>query len=242
MVFVFQEIKNIAMPSRHISPQSFDAILSELGDDPAIPDPHGIRKSSAPKTAIPRPPNPTKPPSFLGPLSQPELLNQAKKLGAFLAVALCFVGLIFGLFLAYDHSKGSSDTQLENSNTQFSKLQTDLALMRKELDEDFESLYEEIDLLEVSIHSLKEIKPNPKSLSKPKPHPHEQESRRWRYLGSSQMGDTQQAFFHQGRAHALFSKGALVLGEWRLSSIEKEIVTFTHPQGKSIVLQTMKSE
>ena len=37
------------MPKRHISPQSFDDILSELGDDPAIPDPHGSRKSSAPK-------------------------------------------------------------------------------------------------------------------------------------------------------------------------------------------------
>jgi len=36
------------LPKRHISPQSFDDILSELGNDPAIPDPHGIRKSSAP--------------------------------------------------------------------------------------------------------------------------------------------------------------------------------------------------
>jgi len=38
------------MPSRHISPRSFDEILSELGDDPAIPDPHGIRKTERPKT------------------------------------------------------------------------------------------------------------------------------------------------------------------------------------------------
>ena len=37
------------MPTRKISPQSFDDILSELGDDPAIPDPHGIRKPNSPK-------------------------------------------------------------------------------------------------------------------------------------------------------------------------------------------------
>ncbi|WP_353432414.1 hypothetical protein [Polynucleobacter sp. MWH-UH23A] len=37
------------MPARKISPQSFDDILIELGDDPAIPDPHGIRKPNAPK-------------------------------------------------------------------------------------------------------------------------------------------------------------------------------------------------
>ena len=38
------------MPTRHISPQSFDDILSDLGDDPAIPDPQGIRKTNAPQT------------------------------------------------------------------------------------------------------------------------------------------------------------------------------------------------
>ena len=43
-------LNNIGMPSRHISPRSFDEILSELGDDPAIPDPHGIRKTERPKT------------------------------------------------------------------------------------------------------------------------------------------------------------------------------------------------
>ena len=230
------------MPSRHISPKSFDAILSDLGDDPAIPDPHGIRKSGAAKSSIPGSPSPTKPPSFFDPLKQAELLNQGKKLGAFIAVALCSVGLIFGLFLAYDSSKSGSNVQPEDSSIQISKLQKDLAQLRNELDEDFDSLYEEIDLLEVSIHSLKEIKPNPKAFSKPKPHPHEQELRRWRYLGSSQMGDVQQAFFQQGKSHFLFSRGSLVLGEWRLTSIEKELVTLTHPQGKSIVLHTMKSE
>ena len=242
MVFVFQEMKNIAMPSRHISPQSFDSILSELGDDPAIPDPHGIRKPSATKSSIPETPKPAKTPSFLEPLSQPELINQVKKMGAFLAVALCFVGLIFGVFLAYDSSKSTSDTQLEVTNIQILKLQTELASMHKQLDEDFNSLYEEIDLLKVSIHSLEEKKSKNKALLKPKPHPHEGEIRSWRYLGSSQMGDAQQAFFQQGKSQAMFSKGALVLGEWRLTHIEKEGATLTHPQGKSIVLHPTKSE
>jgi hypothetical protein len=235
-------MKNIAMPSRPISPKSFDDILSDLGDDPAIPDPHGIRKSGAAKSSIPYAPSPTKSPSFLDPLKQAELLNQGKKLGSLVAAALCFLGLVFGLFLAYDSSKSTSNTQVDDSSIQISKLQKDLDLLRHELDEDFNSLYEEIDLMEVSIHSLTEIKPKIKTFSKPKPHPHEQELRRWRYLGSSQMGEIQQAFFHHGKSHFLFSKGSLVLGEWRLTSIEKELVTLTHPQGKSIVLHTMKSE
>jgi len=242
MVFVFQEIKNIAMPSRHISPQSFDAILSDLGDDPAIPDPHGIRKPSATKNSTTGAQKPAKSPSFLEPLSQPELINQVKKMGTFLAVTLCFVGLIFGLFLAYDSSKSTSDSQLEDSYIQILKLQKDLASIRKELDEELNSLYEEIDLLEVSIHSLKEKKSNHQALLKPKPFPNEKEIRSWRYLGNSQMGDTQQAFFQQGKSQTMFSKGALVLGEWRLTHIEKEGATLTHPQGKSILLHPTKSE
>ena len=242
MVFTFQEMKNVGMPSRHISSQSFDAILSELGDDPAIPDPHGIRKPGSVKNSIPGVPSPAKSPTFLDAVNQPDLLHQVKKLGAFMALALCFVGLIFGLFLAYDSLKSSSDTQLEDTNIHISDLQKDLALMRNALDEDFVSLYEEIDLLKVSIHSLKESKPANKVSSKPKLHPHEQELRRWHYLGSSQIGEVQQAFFHQGKSQAMFSKGVLVLGEWRLTNIEKESATLSHPQGKSIVLQSVKSE
>jgi hypothetical protein len=143
MVFVFQKMKNVVMPSRPISPQSFDAILSELGDDPAIPDPHGIRKSGSVKSGIPGAPSPTNSPSFLEALNHPDPLNQAKKLGVFLFLALCFVGLIFGLFLAYDTSKSTSDTQLEDTKIHISDLQKDLALLRNEIDEDFESLYEE---------------------------------------------------------------------------------------------------
>jgi hypothetical protein len=242
MVFVFEEMKNIAMPSRHISPQSFDTILSELGDDPAIPDPHGIRKPSSSKGNIPGASKPAKTPSFLEPLSQPDLINQVKKMGAVLVVVLCFVGLIFGLFLVYDSSKSTSDTQLEDSNIQILKLQTDLAIIRKELDEDFNSPYEEIDLLKVSIHTLDKKKSNYQVLLKPKPYPHESELRSWRYLGNSQMGDIQQAFFQQGKFQTIFSKGALVVGEWRLTHIEKEGATLSHPQGKSIVLHPTKSE
>lgn len=242
MVFVFQEMKNMGMPSRHISPQSFDTILSDLGDDPAIHDPHGIRKSTGPKSNPPGVASPVKPSSFLEPLNHRELLDQAKKLGLFIVFALVVIGLIFGLFLAYDSSKSASDIQPNDTKIQISKLQKELALMRNDIDEDFHSLYEEIDLLEVSIHSLKKIKPNNTTLSKPKPHPHEQELRRWRYLGSSQMGDTQQAFFQQGKSQLLLPKGALILGEWRISLIEKEGVTLTHPQGKSIVLHPAKNE
>jgi hypothetical protein len=73
-------------------------------------------------------------------------------------------------------------------------------------------------------------------------HPHEQEIRRWRYLGSSQIGGVQQALFQIGKSHSLFAKEALVLGEWRLSHIEKDAAILSHPIGKTIVLKPVKSE
>ena len=77
---------------------------------------------------------------------------------------------------------------------------------------------------------------------KPLAPPHESELRRWRYLGSSQMGAAHQAYFHTGKSHLVFDKGSQVLGDWRLSNIEKEQATIAHPQGKSLVLKAIKSE
>jgi hypothetical protein len=56
------------------------------------------------------------------------------------------------------------------------------------------------------------------------------------------MGGIQQALFQDGKSHVLFPKGALALGEWRLTQIEKDMATLSHPLGKSIVLKPVKSE
>ena len=237
-----EDLKNMGMPARHISPQSFDHILSELGDDPAIPDPHGIRKSTAPKNVAPQTSNHAKQDPVLGVLGQLDLASQAKKLGLFLALGLLIVALLIGGLIAYNSIQEDSNVDLEESRLRISALQKDLGSLRNELNEEVESLYEEMDKLEVSIHSLKEIKPNIKALARPVAHPHEQEIRRWRYMGSSQIGGVQQALFHIGKSHAQFAKEALVLDEWRLSHIEKDSAILSHPQGKTIVLKPVKSE
>ena len=99
-----------------------------------------------------------------------------------------------------------------------------------------------MDEIEVSIHLLKDKKPEMRISNKPMAPSHESELRRWRYLGSSQMGASHQAYFHTGKTHIALEKGVQVLGEWRLSNIQKELVTLTHPQGKSLVLKASKSE
>lgn len=235
-------MKNMGMPARQISSQSFDHILSELGDDPAIPDPHGIRKSTAPKNVAPQTSGHVKPEPIFGAIGQLELASQAKKFGLFLASGMLIVALLIGGLMTYQSLQEDGNVDIEESKLRISDLQKDIGALRNELNEEVDILYEEIDKIEVSIHSLKEIKPNIKAFAKPATHPHEHEIRRWRYLGSSQIGGVQQALFHIGKSHSLFAKEALVLGEWRLSHIEKDAAILSHPQGKTIVLKPVKSE
>lgn len=242
MVFKLNKSKNSGMPSRHISPQSFDEILSELGDDPAIPDPHGIRKSQSFKNSPPEANSQNQTRLKMDVFSSPDLTHQVKKWGVTLAVIGCLFGIGIAVFMSYESNKVSSQAFLEVSQRQISELKKEMAFLRNEILEEQNKLYEEIDSLEVSIHSLKESRLIAKPIYKPQAIPHESELRRWRYLGSSYMSNSHKAFFHNGKGHSSFEKGAPVLGDWRLSRIEKELATMTHVTGKSLVLKTSKSE
>ncbi len=235
-------LKNKGMPSRHISPQSFDSILSELGDDPAIPDPHGIRKSTSPKRPSPEPSNQPKERIGLADFSNSKVFNQLHQLGAFAIFGVLLIAIGIALLMAYESLKTSSEALNQESYKQISELKKELAVMRSELETEQDDLYEAIDSIEVSVHSLKESRPITRLIAKPKALPYELELRRWRYLGVSQMGGSQQAFFHNGKNNVMFQKGGLVLGDWRLTQLEKDFATLTHVQGKTLNLKPSKTE
>lgn len=230
------------MPSRHISPQSFDAILSELGDDPAIPDPHGIRKPNSPRHLSPEPPHQSKERIGLKNFSSPEVFNQLQKLGGFAVLGVLLIAIGIALLMAYESLKTGSEALNQESYKQIAALKQEFALLRSDLELEQDKLYEAIDLLEVSIHLLKENRPIIKPIPKPQALPHELELRRWRYLGTSRIGNSQQAFFHTGKSNVMLQKGGLVLGEWRLTQLDKDAATLTHAQGKTLNLKPSKTE
>jgi hypothetical protein len=230
------------MPSRHISPQSFNAILSELGDDPAIPDPHGIRKSTSSKRPAPEPPIKPKERIGLANFSNSKVFNQLHQLPAFAVFGVLVIAIGIALLMAYESVKTGSEALNQESYKQISELKKELTLLRSELENEQADLYEAIDELEVSIYSLKENKPINRAITKPQALPHELELRRWRYLGVSQIGGSQQAFFHNGKNNVMFQKGGLVLGDWRLTQLEKDVATLTHAQGKTLNLKPSKAE
>lgn len=243
MSFQAAKLKNMVMPARHISSESFDEILSELGDDPAIPDPHGIRKPR-PQQSTPRDDSvQSNHRSFFSPFSKLQIPSSIQNLGGlitlFFGVLIVVAVVSFFTYIALDQSSKSAQ---EESQKLISELKKEVAFMRNEFHENQEDLYMAIEEIEVSIHSLINKRPESRAPSKPKAPSHETELRRWRYLGSAQMGGSHQAFFSTGKGNVSFEKGALVLGEWRLSNIENGGATLSHPEGKSLTLKALSNE
>jgi len=226
------------MPARQISPQSFDDILSELGNDPAIPDPHGIRKSSPP----PRVDNPSQ-------SSAPKPIFSAKNfelknlnfnlIGIFCNILILCGG---GYFFYFFPDKSGAELEIDTLHSEISALKDEFEFSQSEWMAERDDLYEALDLIEVSIHSIKVQTPTKIPQSKPALTPHEAELRRWRYLGLTRMGVTEHAFFHTGKSTLMVNKDGLVLGEWRLSQAEKEVATLTHVKGKSITFKSTQAE
>ncbi len=226
------------MPKRHISPQSFDDILSELGDDPAIPDPHGIRKSSAPKEPAYPSSNSVKS-DLLGSL---DFQAKSKNIWLFLVLIGSAVAIFSILFLALEPFKNDSQLALEKTQHQLMELKKEFAQYQNNIETEQDDLYLAMDELEVSIHSKLITTPQTKTSSAPKIDPHESELRRWRYLGMTQVGGVQQAFFLSSQARFSLQLGSPVLGDWRLSEIQKTQATITNPKGKSLILKASKIE
>ena len=242
MDFRYPKQKNMGMPARHISSQSFDEILSDLGDDPAIPDPHGIRTPPPHQSTPHRAPNQGRSNPFTESLNPIQIRNSLQGIALPIALIGVLLAAAIAFFVAYTSLNKQSQDALERPQQQLLELKKEMLLMRDQINNDQDELYLAIDEIEVSIHLLKERKPETRTLNRPQAPTHESELRRWQYLGTSQMGNTQQAYFHTGKSHLVFERGAQVLGGWHLSSIEKGLVTLTHSQGKSLVLKASKSE
>ncbi|QWE00560.1 hypothetical protein FD967_00490 [Polynucleobacter sp. JS-Mosq-20-D10] len=226
------------MPPRHISPQSFDDILSELGDDPAIPDPHGIRKTASPPRMDASPQTKTPKPSFSTKTFEVKWLNLSPIWIFGSTLLLCGVSLFF----FFESSKSGSEQEINTLQRQLLALKEELESSQNEWHSEREDLYEVIDEIEVSIHSINTKPLTQATQSKPTAIPYEAELRRWRYLGITRMGALEQAFFHTGQSTKMVGKGDLALGEWHLTQAEKELAILTHPKGKSITFKSTNSE
>lgn len=225
------------MPSRHISPQSFDDILSELGDDPAIPDPHGIRKSSpSPRSESPKSVHASQTPSYLNKLN----LGQVK-IGLHLALGGVCLLSSGALFFTLEAHKEEVEHQIHALQEQAKVLKNSLSLIQEDWDQNHDELYTAIEELEVSIHSVTEKPANIPPQRKPITIPFESELRQWRYLGLIGVNGAEQGFFHTGKTTAMLAMNDLALGEWRMTQVQNGLAILSHPKGGTINFKPMKT-
>jgi hypothetical protein len=147
-----------------------------------------------------------------------------------------------GLFFYFDPYKSDSEGEISSLKNQLLALKEELELSQSEWVSERDDLYDVIDEIEVSVHSLETNQPTKAPQSKPAVIPYEAELRRWRYLGLTRMGAAEQAFFHTGKTTRMVVIQDLTLGEWRLTQAEKELAILTHPKGKSITFKSTQSE
>jgi hypothetical protein len=178
---------------------------------------------------------------------QPTLLAKSFELNKLNFSPIWVLGAILficggGLFFYFEPQKSDSEGEISGLQNQLLALKEELELSQSEWISEKDDLYEAIDEIEVSIHSLKKKPPTKASQSQPAAIPHEADLRRWRYLGLTRMGPVEQAFFHTGKSTRVVVVQDLTLGEWRLTQAEKELAILTHPKGKSITFKSTQSE
>jgi hypothetical protein len=94
MAFRRSKQKNMDMPARHISIQSFDEILSDLRDDPAIQDPYEIPPQ---QSTPPRAPNQIRGNPFAEPLNPIQIRNKLQEI----ALPIILIGILLAAAVAF---------------------------------------------------------------------------------------------------------------------------------------------
>ena len=158
------------------------------------------------------------------------------------SLAVLYYSAELASFFFFGSNKSGAEQEINTLQNQLLALKEELESSQNEWRSDREDLYDAIDEIEVSIHSIEIKPPIQATQSKLTAIPHEAELRRWRYLGITRMGAVEQAFFHTGQSTKMVGKGDLTLGEWRLTQSEKELAILNHPKGKSITFKSTNSE
>jgi hypothetical protein len=254
--------KNDVVPKRSITPDSFDAILSELGDDPVMAQP--IKRKGAPpleshsmsrhsyetdasllSKQSPRPnllgdePLGSNPGHFAGTLHRH--VRQYEK-PAWVATAICILAmaslntyLLFEL-RAISVAHTAAPDSADHATRELKELILDL---KADLLEDHDALIE-------SLETLLLQRNRPAHANSPAPgaitqmSAGEQVLKRWRYLGMSESTTGIKGFFNTGEGMQTLSLNSVVASDWRLSSVTPEAASFTSSAGKTLAIHVIK--
>jgi hypothetical protein len=257
--------KNHGVPKRSISPESFDAILSELGDDPAIGHSSLRRNTSIPENKtmnrhsyeadahrlseqFPSHKNRKEDPiqaasSTLTKNLQFSTLLQAWSIWLAMVVCMAAATLLNSYWL-FD-LRTSQNLQPSTANEAGQSVEQVKALvlsLKDQLEDNHELLLSELESLESMVlqntHATRAR--NAHSSQAPKISPAEQSLKRWRYLGMSNSSSGISGLFHTGEGMQHIALNSPTVEGWRLSSVTRELAMLTSNDGKSVAISVSK--
>ena len=257
--------KNHGVPKRSISPESFDAILSELGDDPAIGHPTLRSKTSIPeKKTMNRhsyeadahrlseqfPSHQNRKEGSIQGASSPltKNLQFSSLLQAWpiwLAMVVCMVAAtLLNSYWLFDlrTSLRLQPPAADEAGQSVDQIKALVLSLKDQLEDNQALLLSELESLESVV--LQNANPtrarNTHGSQAPKMSLAEQSLKRWRYLGMSNSSSGTSGLFHIGEGMQHITLNSPAVEGWRLSSVTREQAMLTSNDGKSVVISVSK--
>jgi hypothetical protein len=251
------------VPKRSISSDSFNAILSELGDDPAIghstrsthpiPENQTMNRHSYeadanrlseqftqhknrkddPMAGITSP--------LIQKLQQGTLL-QEKLL--WLAMAICMAAAtVLNSYWLFElrASQSMQPVTAGESGQTVDQVKMLVLSLKDQLEDNQDVLLSELEsLASMALQNTdaKRLRNTPSPA--PKTTPAEQSLKRWRYLGMSHSSSGVSGLFHTGEGIQHIGLNSPALEGWRLSSVTRELAMLTSNDGKSVAISISK--
>jgi hypothetical protein len=253
------------VPKRSITPESFNAILSELGDDPAIVHPTLRSNTSIPES---QPMNrhsyeadahrlseefpqhkKRKDDSMLGiPSPLMQKLQQSPLLQEkpiWLAIAVCIMAAtLLNSYWLFELRSSSNMQPLAAGQAEHSAPEiNELALsLKNQLEDNQDSLLVLLEAVEdMALQQANAARARSATGGQaPKISSAEESLKRWRYLGMSNSNSGTSGLFHTGEGMQHIALNSLALEGWRLSSVTRELAMLTSNHGKSVAISISK--
>jgi hypothetical protein len=261
---VFAISKNHGVPKRSISPASFDAILSELGDDPAIGHPSRNAPSIPENQTMNRhsyeadahrlserfPQQKNRKDDPMQAISSPLIqklqhgtLLQEKPL--WLAMVLCIVAAtLLNSYWLFElrTSQSLQPVAADEAGQTVDQIKALVLNLKDQLEDSHEVLLSELESLEsIVLQNTNATRTrNAHSPQAPKISPAEQALKRWRYLGMSNSSSGISGLFHTGDSVLHIALHGTAVEGWHLSSATRELAMLTSNDGKSVAISVSK--
>jgi hypothetical protein len=251
------------VPKRSISPNSFDAILSELGDDPAIGHPKRSTPSLPESPTMNRhsyeadahrlseqfPSHKNRKDDPMEGISSPRIKNLQfnallQERPIWLAMVVCIVvATLLNSYWLFElrTSQSLQPSTADEAGQSADQVKALVLSLKDQIEDNQDALLSDLEsLASMALQNADTKRARNTPLPGPKISPSEQSLKRWRYLGMSKSSSGISGLFHTGEGMQHIALNSPAVEGWRLSSVTRELATLTSNDGKTVAISVSK--